>query len=327
MATLDGTGSSDPDGDPLTYMWAGPFEGSPVHGANPTVQLVPGCCGSYEITLVVNDGHLDSASDTVQITVQDTTPPSIMCPGSIVLRTQNANGVPASDPAIVTFLNGASASDNCDPAPVINHDAPGDSFPLGETLVTFTATDASSNAAQCQAAVTVLLAVEDFYLRGTAPDLILDSVAPTGTTPEYVDSPGLRRAEFQEVGTWTCEVPSGASLRFDSTADLRVWVGLKNSDDQGTYFDLLAELLKNGTPVASCEALDIRGVTRNPARAKEVVLDFGVLPGIEFDAGDDLSVRVLAKVTAVGGHSNAVGLRLYYDAVTRPSRFKASSSQ
>jgi hypothetical protein len=29
----------------------------------------------------------------------------------------------------------------------------------------------------------------------------------------------------------------------------------------------------------------------------------------------------LTKVTASGGHSNAVGLRLYYDAVSRPSRF------
>jgi hypothetical protein len=29
----------------------------------------------------------------------------------------------------------------------------------------------------------------------------------------------------------------------------------------------------------------------------------------------------LTKVTASGGHSNAVGLRLHYDAVSRPSRF------
>jgi hypothetical protein len=28
----------------------------------------------------------------------------------------------------------------------------------------------------------------------------------------------------------------------------------------------------------------------------------------------------MTKVTASGGHSNAVGLRLYYDAVSRPSR-------
>ena len=29
----------------------------------------------------------------------------------------------------------------------------------------------------------------------------------------------------------------------------------------------------------------------------------------------------MTKVTASGGHSNAVGLRLYYDSTSRPSRF------
>lgn len=29
----------------------------------------------------------------------------------------------------------------------------------------------------------------------------------------------------------------------------------------------------------------------------------------------------MTKVTATGGHSNAVGLRLYYDSTSRPSRF------
>jgi hypothetical protein len=37
-----------------------------------------------------------------------------------------------------------------------------------------------------------------------------------------------------------------------------------------------------------------------------------VCAGLDFD---------MTKVTASGGHSNAVGLRLYYDAVSRPSRF------
>ena len=37
-----------------------------------------------------------------------------------------------------------------------------------------------------------------------------------------------------------------------------------------------------------------------------------------------LSLRVLTKVADSGGHSNAVGLRLYYDGVSRPSRFGAT---
>ena len=168
--------------------------------------------------------------------------------------------------------------------------------------------------------------IKDFYFHGVAPDLTLDNDAPMGTTAKYKDSPSLRRTEFKEIGIWGYVVPSGMSLPVDSAGDLHVWVGLKNSDDQGTYFDIHAELLKNGATIASGEITNIQGVTRNPDKAKEVALDFGDISDGEFNPGDVLSLRILAKVTAVGGHSNAVGLRLYYDSVSRPSSLTVSSS-
>ena len=67
--TLNGSGSSDPDGDPLTYNWTGPF--GAVSGVSPTVTLT---LGTHIVTLTVSDGH-STATDTIQITVQDTTPP------------------------------------------------------------------------------------------------------------------------------------------------------------------------------------------------------------------------------------------------------------
>ena len=73
LVTLDGSGSYDPDGDPIVdYVWTGPFPegGGTVHGVSPTVTLP---VGTSTISLVVNDGYAVSAADTVDIAVNRTT--------------------------------------------------------------------------------------------------------------------------------------------------------------------------------------------------------------------------------------------------------------
>ena len=65
IVTLDGSGSSDPDGDPLTFTWTGPF--GTVGGVSPTVTL-PG--GVHTITLTVDDGRGGVDTDTVTVAVR-----------------------------------------------------------------------------------------------------------------------------------------------------------------------------------------------------------------------------------------------------------------
>ena len=71
---FDGSGCSDPDGDPLTYKWivkSGPNDsGAAVEDdtrVNPT--FVPDRVGTYVIELVVNDGELDSEPDSLVVEV------------------------------------------------------------------------------------------------------------------------------------------------------------------------------------------------------------------------------------------------------------------
>ena len=77
-AQLDGTGSSDPDGDTLTYSWsitAAP-PGSTAALTNPTTatpSFTPDVAGTYTIQLIVNDGSVNSPPDTVEITATDDT--------------------------------------------------------------------------------------------------------------------------------------------------------------------------------------------------------------------------------------------------------------
>jgi large repetitive protein len=69
--TLDGSASSDPDGDPLTYTWkqtAGPGV-SLVQSGGPKASFTPGGSGKYTFQLVVNDGVADSAASSVDVTV------------------------------------------------------------------------------------------------------------------------------------------------------------------------------------------------------------------------------------------------------------------
>ena len=65
---FDGSASSDPDNDALTYLWS--FgDGATGTGATPT--HVYTVAGVYEVSLVVNDGELDSAPVATRVEVVD----------------------------------------------------------------------------------------------------------------------------------------------------------------------------------------------------------------------------------------------------------------
>ncbi|MBI3484772.1 MAG: PxKF domain-containing protein [Acidobacteria bacterium] len=147
--TLDGTASNDPDGDALSYEWKD-FGGNVV-GNTATVNVtLP--LGTHTFTLTVSDGKGGTASDSVVITVQDTTPPTLTLSTSsltVVVPTASATGAAADLGGIAT------ATDACDPDVTITNNAPA-LFPLGTSTVTFTATDDSGNYSQKQLTVHVV---------------------------------------------------------------------------------------------------------------------------------------------------------------------------
>src|SRR5581483_1768956 len=81
--SFDGSGSSDPDSDPLTYAWsiAQRPSGSTAQLTNANTahpSFTADAAGSYTISLVVNDGWLSSAASTLTLTITaDNTPPDL----------------------------------------------------------------------------------------------------------------------------------------------------------------------------------------------------------------------------------------------------------
>jgi len=158
LVGLDGTASSDPDGDPLTFNWSGPF--GTLTGA---IVNAPVPLGTYEITLTVDDGRGASASDTLEVTVQDTTPPLVTPPSALTVPATEAGGARGADSqALAAFLAGGSAADVVDASPTRLSPQVGGSdvdpttlFPIGTTTVAFLFQDFSGNVGTAASTVTV----------------------------------------------------------------------------------------------------------------------------------------------------------------------------
>jgi hypothetical protein len=109
--SLNGTASSDPDGDPLTFLWSAP--GITFSNSSSPTPSAAFPMGTTTVTLTVKDPSGLTSTDVVVIKVEDTKPPVLSCSvtnGSLWPPNHNLVNVGFS----------ATASDVCDPAPALS---------------------------------------------------------------------------------------------------------------------------------------------------------------------------------------------------------------
>jgi len=192
--------------------------------------------GSTPVSCSATDSSGNSSSPCPSsVTVVDTTPPTITCPAPTVVECTGPVGAAASFSATALDLCG-TASTNCPTS--------GDTFPLGSTPVTCSATDDSGNPSSCSSLVTV-----------------------RDTTPPTISCP---------APTVECTGPTGAAVSFSATASDLCGAAPTSCPASGSTFSL------GSTPV-SCSATDSSGnpsscdssVTVRDTTAPQLTLDSG----------------------------------------------------
>lgn len=104
--------------------------------------------GITKVTWTATDASGNKSTCIQTVTIVDTIPPVITCPADIVAEQTSRDGTPVN-------LGEPTVSDICDAKPTVTNNAP-QVFPLGITLVTWTATDTSGNQSICIQAVTIV---------------------------------------------------------------------------------------------------------------------------------------------------------------------------
>ncbi|MEL6868441.1 MAG: HYR domain-containing protein [Pseudomonadota bacterium] len=135
--------------------------------------------GTTTVGWTATDGAGTTVSDNQRVTIRDTTPPSINAPDNITVDSTGSTTTVA--------LGSPTVSDIADSAPTVVNNAPAGGFPLGITVVAWTATDASGNEASDVQRVTVNAAPPPVTCQSLQPEFA-STIYPILDKPERCQS-------------------------------------------------------------------------------------------------------------------------------------------
>ncbi len=135
--------------------------------------------GTTTVTVTAKDASNNQSTATFTVTVRDTTPPALSSlPANITAQATTAAG------AAVTFAMPTATDLVTAPITVTTSKPSGSQFPIGATMVAFTATDAAGNTATGTFQVTVIDQSAPVFAALPA-DITVEATSPAGTAVTY----------------------------------------------------------------------------------------------------------------------------------------------
>ena len=173
--------TTDADGDSVTVQSIGASVGAPFTLGTVTGNAVPltaslNAAGTGTINFTVSDGFGGTANGSVTVTVIDNVPPVFTSvPSEITVEApRGATG------AVVNYA-AATASDNIGVALLTVNYPSGSTFPIGQTMVQYTAADAAGNTTQASFNVNVLPGAAEANPVGVKGTAVVGGGFPPGT--------------------------------------------------------------------------------------------------------------------------------------------------
>jgi hypothetical protein len=286
--TLDGSGSSDADSDPLTFSWTltrpTGSQAALLDAMTASPQFIPDVDGVYTATLVVNDGKTDSQPDTINVSVAAANTPPVADAGP------DANGLAGE----VIVLDGSNSSDP-------DGDALGYQWSLATpagsaALLTGATTPSPSFTADLAGTYVATLLVDD-GTEQSAPDSVTILISEPAQNARPLAAAG---ADFSASVGATVQLDGSASLDPDGDPLAYAWAlsrpaGLSDAaavaptfvvDEPGVYAATLT--VSDGALSSAPDTVSVTVVNGRPTAV----------------AGDDQSVNVAAIVVLDGSGSS-----------------------
>lgn len=156
----------------------------------------------------------------------------------------------------------------------------------------------------------------------THHSIIIHSLTPSTTYYYRTISKASPESVSEEFSFSTLAEPASITKILVNLSPAKMWIGVKNSDDVGTKFDLKAEIYKNKTIIGLGQINGFAAGSSGFNNAKLGTIPLNLFAPVDFSSDSNLSINVSVRIALNSGHRSGTA-RLWYNDAQANSSFDA----